>query len=38
LRDIAEDSDGNLYLLTSNRDGRGSPKDNDDRVIRLNFK
>jgi glucose/arabinose dehydrogenase len=38
LRDIVEGSDGNLYLLTSNRDGRGSPKDDDDRVIRLSFK
>jgi len=35
LRDIVEGPDGNLYLLTSNRDGRGSPKDDDDRVIRL---
>jgi len=35
LRDIVEGPYGNLYLLTSNRDGRGSPKDDDDRVIRL---
>ena len=38
LRDIVESPDGNMYLLTSNRDGRGSPKDDDDRVIRLSFK
>jgi glucose/arabinose dehydrogenase len=38
LRDVVEGPDGNLYLLTSNRDGRGSPKDDDDRVIRLSFK
>jgi glucose/arabinose dehydrogenase len=38
LRDIVEGPDGNLYLLTSNRDGRGSPRDDDDRVIRLSFK
>jgi glucose/arabinose dehydrogenase len=38
LRDIVEGPDGNLYLLTSNRDGRGSPKNDDDRVIRLSFK
>ena len=38
LRDIVEGPDENLYLLTSNRDGRGSPKDDDDRVIRLSFK
>lgn len=38
LRDVIEGPDGNLYLLTSNRDGRGSPKDDDDSVIRLSFK
>jgi glucose/arabinose dehydrogenase len=38
LRDVVEGPDGNLYLLTSNRDGRGSPKDDDDSVIRLSFK
>ncbi|HZA56395.1 MAG TPA: PQQ-dependent sugar dehydrogenase [Candidatus Udaeobacter sp.] len=38
LRDIVEGPDGSLYLLTSNRDGRGSPKDDDDRVIQLSFK
>ena len=37
LRDIVEGRDGHLYLLTSNRDGRGSPKDDDDRLIRLSF-
>jgi aldose sugar dehydrogenase len=38
LRDVAEGPDGNLYLLTSNRDGRGSPTADDDRIIRLSFK
>jgi glucose/arabinose dehydrogenase len=38
LRDVAESPDGNLYLLTSNRDGRGSPNAEDDRVIRLVFR
>jgi glucose/arabinose dehydrogenase len=38
LRDVVEAPDGNLYLLTSNRDGRGSPAQDDDRVIRLQFK
>jgi len=38
LRDVVEGPDGSLYLLTSNRDGRGSPKDDDDRVIKLSFK
>ena len=38
LRDVVEGPDGNLYLLTSNRDGRGRPTPDDDRVIRLRFK
>jgi len=38
LRDVVEGPDGNLYLLTSNRDGRGNPIEDDDRVIRLSFK
>jgi aldose sugar dehydrogenase len=35
LRDASMGPDGNLYLLTSNRDGRGSPAENDDRILRL---
>ena len=27
--------DGNLYILTSNQDGRGSPAENDDRILRI---
>jgi len=38
LRDIIEGPDGNLYMLTSNRDRRGHPTENDDRLIRLKFK
>jgi len=38
LRDVVEGPDGNIYLLTSNHDGRGSPREDDDRVIRLTFK
>ncbi len=38
LRDVVEGPDGNLYLLTSNRDGRGNPTEDDDRLIRLSFK
>ena len=37
LRDVAEGPDGALYVLTSNRDGRGSPSADDDRVLRLTF-
>ncbi len=38
LRDVAEGPDGRIYILTSNRDGRGSPAPDDDRVLRLSFK
>ncbi|MGE5215600.1 MAG: PQQ-dependent sugar dehydrogenase [Chloroflexota bacterium] len=38
LRDIVEGPDKALYLLTSNRDGRGNPAADDDRVIRLTTK
>jgi glucose/arabinose dehydrogenase len=35
IRDIAEGPDGYLYFATSNRDDRGSPASDDDRIIRL---
>jgi glucose/arabinose dehydrogenase len=35
LRDVVEGPDGALYVATSNRDGRGSPAANDDRILRL---
>jgi glucose/arabinose dehydrogenase len=35
LRDVALGPDGALYLTTSNRDGRGSPGQEDDRIIRV---
>jgi glucose/arabinose dehydrogenase len=35
IRDVAEGPDGFLYFSTSNRDGRGSPASDDDRIIRL---
>ena len=35
IRDVAEGPDGAIYFSTSNRDGRGSPASNDDRIMRL---
>lgn len=35
LRDVAQGPDGAIYILTSNRDGRGSPRVGDDKVLKL---
>lgn len=35
LRDVLVTPNGDVYLATSNRDGRGSPARDDDRIIRL---
>jgi glucose/arabinose dehydrogenase len=35
LRDVVEGPDGAIYVSTSNRDGRGRPRDGDDRLLRL---
>jgi aldose sugar dehydrogenase len=35
IRDVAEGPDGFLYFSTSNRDGRGKPTEDDDRILRL---
>lgn len=35
IREVAEGPDGGIYFSTSNRDGRGSPAPDDDRIIRL---
>jgi glucose/arabinose dehydrogenase len=35
IREMAEGPDGYIYFSTSNRDGRGSPASDDDRIMRL---
>ncbi len=35
LRTIQQGPGGNLYMLTSNRDGRGDPGENDDRILKI---
>jgi quinoprotein glucose dehydrogenase len=35
LRDIVAGPDGAFYVLTSNRDGRGSARPGDDRILRI---
>jgi glucose/arabinose dehydrogenase len=35
IREVVEGPDGAIYFSTSNRDGRGSPATDDDRIIRL---
>ncbi|MBI4284508.1 MAG: PQQ-dependent sugar dehydrogenase [Chloroflexi bacterium] len=36
LRDVVVGPDKMLYVLTNNRDGRGSPRTGDDQIIRIN--
>jgi len=36
IRAVVMGPDGNLYITTSNRDGRGKPFLNDDKIIRIN--
>jgi glucose/arabinose dehydrogenase len=35
LREVVEGPDGALYFTTSNRDGRGTPATNDDRILKI---
>lgn len=36
IRTVRLGADGYLYLTTSNRDGRGDPREGDDKIIRVN--
>ena len=38
IRAVVLGPDGFLYVSTSNTDGRGKPKDGDDKIIRVNPK
>jgi quinoprotein glucose dehydrogenase len=38
LRDAVVGPNGALYILTSNYDGRGKPREGDDKILRLTFK
>ncbi len=35
IRDVIQGPDGLLYFTTSNRDGRGNPSPDDDRILRI---
>lgn len=35
IRDITEGHDGNIYFSSSNKDGRGSEQDGDDKIYRI---
>jgi glucose/arabinose dehydrogenase len=35
LRDVVVGPDRALYVVTSNRDGRGRPHEGDDRILRI---
>lgn len=35
IRDIAVNKEGYIYLATSNMDGRGTPRQDDDKIVRL---
>ncbi len=36
IREVVLGPDGNLYITTNNRDGRGTPQEGDDKIIKIN--
>jgi len=38
LRDVVSDGEQTLYVMTSNTDGRGTPRSGDDRIIELSIR
>ena len=35
IREVVQGNDGTIYISTSNRDGRGNPSPEDDRILRI---
>ena len=35
VRDVVQGTDGSLYLITSNTDGKGFPDGTDDKLLRI---
>ncbi len=35
MRTVSKGPDGMFYVLTNNTDGRGSPRENDDKIMRI---
>lgn len=35
IREVGESPDGDIYFSTSNRDGRGNPAEDDDKILRI---